>query len=144
MLRSVTPAYKTPVVTHWNTSPSRDLPSWRTKARTPETRDRMNKGDDVICHRVQCWIENTDFRHQYFNWSLNCLQDICCIIKSEPVAVGSMSRVILSDRRNPFSALKRWGCCTHVFSGCGTSSGKRSPDQRIRRCTFTAGNAPCA
>lgn len=43
-------------------------------------------------------IKNTDFTHQYFNGSVNRLQDMCCIIKSELLTVLSMSWVILTDR----------------------------------------------
>lgn len=55
-------------------------------------------------------MKNTDFRHQYFNRSANCLQDICCIIKSELLAVGSMSWVILIDRRNSYSTQRDERC----------------------------------
>lgn len=55
------------------------------------------------------------FRHQYFSMSANCLQDMCCIIESELLAVWSMSWVILIDRRNSFSRQKDERSCRRGF-----------------------------
>lgn len=77
--------------------------------------DRLGMNDDIICHYLWHWNENTDFRHQYFNGSVNCLQDMCCIIESELLAVWSMSWMILIDGRNPFSRQRDERYCRHVF-----------------------------
>lgn len=36
---------------------------------------------DISCHKVWLWNKNTDFRLQYFNRHVICLQDTCWIIK---------------------------------------------------------------
>lgn len=88
-------------------------------------KDQMSKNDAIICHYVWRWNENTDFGHQYLNGPVNCLQDMSCIIESELLAVWSMSRVILIDRRNSVSRQRNERCCRHVFSpsGCPQEEG---------------------